>query len=172
MSNLPLHHKEILSVTEHNECSVSGNIVCTCGCDRFRIRYFGEQWDEHSFDIDEYQNKYACSVKAHCQSCSKEWLLYDFAKHGYNGLICDDGISVSDSELTEFIYGDEHYFTISMTVEYDDEEQFTEEILNDPPNGMSFTPDDRFNIWSWIVINLKCAESGKKLNSFVDSELA
>ncbi len=59
-----------------------------------------------------------------------------------------------------------------MTIEFDDEEQFNEEILNDPPDGMNFTPDDRFNIWSWLVIKLKCAESGKELNGFIDNELA
>lgn len=37
---------------------------------------------------------------------------------------------------------------------------------------MSFVPDDRVNIWSWVVINLKCAKSGKVLKDFVNIELA
>ena len=47
-----------------------------------------------------------------------------------------------------------------------------EEVVNNPLDDMRFTPDDRFNIWSWIVIDLRCAKSGKELKGFVDDELA
>lgn len=59
-----------------------------------------------------------------------------------------------------------------MSIEFDDVEQFTEEVIENPPDGMSFTADDRVNIWSWVIINLKCSDSGKKLKDFVNCELA
>lgn len=61
---------------------------------------------------------------------------------------------------------------MKISIEFNDEEQFVEEVVNLPPEGMSFAPDDHVNIWSWVVIDLKCAKSGKMLKGFVDIELA
>lgn len=170
---IPKHLEKILRVNEYNDLgTLSGQIVCECGCETFGIKYFGEVFCPGCIGMGEYNGKYAHIVKAVCRECGKEWLLYDFAKHGYDGLICRDGISVPDEKLIDAVADNEKDFQIQMSIEFDDEEQFTEEVVEDPPEGMSFSPDDRVNIWSWIVIDLKCAESGKMLEGFVDSELA
>ena len=166
----PRHLKEIFHPTGRD--GTEGDIVCTCGCKTFGIRYYGEGYPPHCIGVNEYGGKYALTVHAVCCACGKEWELFDFAKHGYDGLICGDGISVPDEELTDAVAGDERDFEVNISFEIDDEEQFEEEIVNDPPDGMSFTPDDRVNIWSWVVIDLKCAQSGKELKGFVNSELA
>ena len=151
---IPKHLEKILRVSEYDDLgSLSGQIVCECGSETFGIKYFGEVFCPGCIGMSEYNGKYAHTVKAVCRECGKEWLLYDFAKHGYDGLICRDGISVPDEELIDAAADNERDF-------------------EDPPAGMSFSPDDRVNIWSWIVIDLKCAESGKTLDGFVDSELA
>lgn len=87
-------------------------------------------------------------------------------------MICGDGVSVPDKELITAVADDERCFEIEMSVEFDDEEQFAEEVVEDPPEDMSFLPDDRFDIWSWLVINLKCSESGREIKDFVNIELA
>lgn len=172
MDKLPAHLEKILNVTERGDTYMSGQIVCECGCKAFGIRYFGEGYPPHCIGVNEYSGKYALVVKAVCRECGKEHLLFDFAKHGYDGFINEDGVSVPDDELIDASANDERDFEVNMSIEFDDEEQFVEEIVNDPPEGMNFTSDDRLNIWSWVVIDLKCAKSGKVLNGFVDSELA
>lgn len=172
MEKLPAHLERILNVVGRGDTYMSGRIVCECGCETFGIRYFGEVYRSGGIGINEYGGKYALTVKAVCRGCGKEWELFDFAKHDYEGLICGDGISVPDEELIDAVAGNEREFKIKMSIEYDDMEQFAREVLGDPPNGMWFSPDDRVNIWNRVVIDLKCAQSGKKLNGFVDSELA
>lgn len=172
MNKLPAHLENILHVTERGDTDMSGQIVCECGCKAFGIRYFGESYPPHCIGVNEYDGKYALTVRAVCRECGKEWELFDFAKHGYDGVFGGDIVSVPDKERIEAAAGDERDFEIGLSIEFDDEEQFVEEVVNDPPEGMFFTPDDRVNIWSWVVINLKCSKSGKELKGFVDSELA
>lgn len=172
MNTLPSHLKKILHVTESSETTLEGQIICECGCKTFGIRYFGESYPPHCIGVNEYGGKYALTVKASCRGCGKEWELFDYAKHGYDGLFCGDGVSVPESELIEAAADDERDFEIKMSFEFDDEEQFIEEVVNNPLDDLIFTPDDRANIWSWVVIDLKCAKSGKELKDFVNSELA
>lgn len=170
---IPKHLEKILRVSEYDDRgTMSGKIVCECGCKTFGIKYFGEVFKPGCIGMAKCDGKYAHIVKAVCRGCGKTWDLYDFAKHGYDGLICGDGISVPESELVDAVADGEHDFEVKMSIEFDDEEQFTEEVVENPPDGMSFVLNDRVNIWSWIVISLKCSKSGKELEDFVNSELA
>lgn len=170
----PKHLKEIFHPV--NDDNTEGEIICSCGCRNFKIEYFGERLNSENDDcpiipVDEFNGKYALVVKAICENCGERWLLFDFAKHGYDGLICGDGVSVDDSMLKAFANDQEDTFQIKMMIEVDSEEQFLEEIVNDPPENMTFTPDDRYDIWSWVVIELKGTKSGEIIN-LVDEELA
>lgn len=172
MDMLPTHLEKILRVTEQSETTLDGQIVCECGCKTFGIRYFGEGYPPHCVGINKYGEKYALNVRAVCRKCTKEWELFDYSKHAYDGLFGGDGVSVPDEELIEAAAGDERDFEVKMSIEFDDEEQFLEEVVNEPLDDLRITPEDRLNIWSWVVIDLKCAKSGKELRGFVDSELA
>ncbi len=165
----PKHLEKIYHPTD-TEC-LEGNIICECGCKSFRIKFFGEEYDKQ-ISIDQIGEKYAQSVKANCICCGTEYLLYDFAQHGYDGLICEDGVIVPDENLKLLKIDDDDIFEIQMQIEVDDEEQFLEEIVNFPPLNNRFTLDDRMNIWSWVVINLNGVKSGKKYTGWVDVELA
>lgn len=171
---IPKHLEKMLRVSEYDDRgTLTGNIVCECGCKTFGIRYFGENYPPHCVGVQAVEdNRYALVVKASCRNCGREFELFDFAEHAYDGFICGDGVSVPDSELVDAAADDERDFEVEMSIEFDDEEQFTEEMIENPPDGMSFTADNRVNIWSWVVINLKCSESGKKLKDFVNCELA
>ena len=172
MDKLPSHLDKVLKVTERGDTFMSGQIVCECGCGTFGIRYFGEGYPPHCIGVNEYNGKYALIVRAVCRVCGKDRELFDYAKHAYDGIFAGDGVSVPDEELVDATAGDERDFEIKLSIEFDDEEQFVEDVVDNPLDDMSFTPEDRLNIWSWIVIDLKCAQSGKELNGFVDSELA
>lgn len=165
----PKHLEKIYHPTD-NEC-LEGNIICECGCKTFGIMLFGEVLGKQ-IGIEEYQEKYAQTVKAKCNRCGKEYLLYDFARHGYDGLLCEDGVIVPDEMLKPLTIGEDDSFEIQMQIEVDDEEQFLEEVVNYPPLNNRFSLDDRMSIWSWVVINLTGAKSGRKYSGWVDEELA
>lgn len=171
----PRHLEKIYYSTD--EKGMEGQIVCQCGCRAFKIRYFGEFYDKSKMSITKCgnnENKYRQAVRAVCADCGTDYLLYDFALHGYDGLICEDGIVVPDEMLDDFITETDNSFEIKMFLEYDDEEQFFEEIVNDEDlqKDFNFTMDDRANIWSWVVIELKGVQSGKTYKDFVNQELA
>lgn len=171
MKKLPKHLEKIFNVTEREDTYLTGKIVCECGCETFGVRYFGEQYPPHCVSVKKVGDRYALVLKAVCRECGKEYEIYDFSKHAYDGLICGDGVSVSDDGLVDARADDERDFGIEMSIEFNDEEQFTEEVVDEPLEGMNFKPDDRFNIWSWIVVWLICAKSGEKIE-FINDELA
>lgn len=131
-------------------------------------------FDKNKLAIGKYEEKYGQAVKAICRNCQKEYLLYDFALNGYDGLICEDGNTVPNEKLTEFTTETDNLFYIKMSLEYDDEEQFSEEILSDDDlqSKYNFTMDDRASIWTWVMIELRGVQSGFVYEDFVNEELA
>ena len=168
----PRHLEKIYYPTDDE--GTEGEIVCECGCRAFKIRCFGEFYDKNKMAINEYENKYVQAVRAVCADCGTDYLLYDFALHGYDGLICEEGIAVSDEVLEDFITETDHLFEIKIFLEYDDENQFLEEVVNDEylQKDFNFTMADRASIWSWVVIELKGLQSGIVYKDFVNQELA
>ena len=139
----PRHLERIYDPTDGE--GLEGNIVCECGCRAFKIRCFGEFFHKNKLAIKEYENRYGQAVRAVCADCGRDYLLYDFALHGYDGLICGDGIAVPG-----------------------------EEIVNDESlqEDFHFTMADRADIWSWVVIELRGVSSGIVYRDFVNEELA
>ena len=74
--------------------------------------------------------------------------------------------------LKALVIGEDDLFEIQMQIEVDDEEQFLEEVVNFPSLNNRFSLDDRMSVWSWVVINLTGAKSGRKYSGWVDEELA
>lgn len=170
MMGIPKHLKGIFHPTDTD--GTEGDIICECGCDTFGIRYFGENEVIGNIGLSKYNGKYALTVHTVCRNCGKEWEIFDFVKHGFDGVVNDDGNSVPESELIDAAAGEERDFKVKMSIELFDEDVFLEEFVEEPPEGMSFTPEDRFDIWSWVVIDLKCSKSGLELMDFVNIELA
>lgn len=95
--------------------------------------------------------------------------------HGYDGLICGEGMPVPDEMLDDFITETDHLFEIKMFLEYQGKEGFLEDVVNDTyllQEGVHFTVDDRVNVWDWVVIELKGLWSGLDYKDFVNEELA
>lgn len=168
----PRHLEKIYYPTDDE--GIEGEIVCECECRAFKIRCFGEFYDKNKMAINEYESKYGQAVRAVCANCGTDYLLYDFALHGYNGLICEEGMAVSDKILEDFITETDSLFEIKIFLEYDDEDQFLEEVVNDEylQKDFNFTMADRASIWSWVVIELKGIQSGIVYKDFVNEELA
>lgn len=104
-----------------------------------------------------------------------EKIYYPSDDEGMEGdIVCGDGIAVPDEMLDDFVTETDNLFEIKMFLEYDDEAQFLEEILDDEylQKEFGFTMADRASIWSWIVIELKGVPSGIVYKDFVNEELA
>ncbi|MCM1064849.1 MAG: hypothetical protein NC420_10345 [Eubacterium sp.] len=168
----PKHLAKIYHPTDDE--GMEGEILCECGCRAFQLRCFGEFYKKNQMAVNEYKGKYGQAVRAVCADCGTDWLLYDFALHSYDGLLCGDGIAVPDEMLEDFMTETDNLFEIKMSLEYDDEEQFREEVVEDElcQEEFHFTMADRADIWSWVVIELKGVRSGTVYKDFVNEELA
>lgn len=167
MKNTPTHLKEILKTIDGTD----GQIICTCGSRDFGVKYFGES--EGGMAVPKrYKDKYALVVNAVCGGCGKNWELFDFAKHGYDGLICGEGITVPADMTRLCPECGGSLFEVEMGIEIEDKQQFIEEVVEMPPEGMSFVPDDYVDIWDWVVIGLKCSCCGKTVENWVNAELS
>lgn len=168
----PKHLEKIFAPTDDE--GTEGEIVCTCGCRAFKIRCFGEFYDKNKMAIHAYEDKYGQAVRAVCAECGMDHLLYDFALHGYDGLLCTEGIAIPDESLKDFRTETDNLFEVKMFLEYDDEEQFFEEVVSDEYVQKEFhiTMADRASVWSWVVIELKGVCSGVIYRDFVNQELA
>lgn len=168
----PKHLEKIFH--PYDEKGLRGKIVCECGCGAFRLRCFGTLCRENRLSVRKCGDRYGQAVRAVCADCRAEHLLYDFALHGFDGRIGGEGIAASREMLADFVTETDRLFAIKMLLEYDDEEQFLEEIVNDEAlqREFHFTMADRANIWSWIVMELKGVQSGTVYKDFVNEELA
>lgn len=105
---------------------MEGEIVCPCGYHAFKTQCFGEFYHKNKMAICEYGNKkgkYGQAVRAVCAVCGTDYLLYDFALHSYDDLICKDGIAVPDEMLDDFITKTDTLFNIKISLKYDDDDE-------------------------------------------------
>lgn len=76
-----------VTVEDRGEIAVRGALKCSCGCDRFALKYFGKKGSIISPDIvkSRYDGEKRLVLAAQCKDCGKEILVYDSATDGYNG---------------------------------------------------------------------------------------
>ena len=100
MLPIPKHLKGVfVPIGEaNNEYFVKGAVRCLCGCENFSMSFFANV-EKGIPCVCEYKDDYALVVKIECNDCSNEYVIFDMSKHGWNGFVCHDGISVPDDEL-------------------------------------------------------------------------
>ena len=86
---VPHHLKNIFSVTRFKGNALDGKIVCECGCENFRVLYFGSEYKSGHIGCLKYKNNFALNVTGICVSCGKRHLLFDLAKHGFENFAED-----------------------------------------------------------------------------------
>lgn len=174
MYPVPRHLVKIFKPdTDHcDEHSLDGKIVCDCGCKEFYIKVFAELDDEQIPHVCSYEDDWALVIKVLCKDCKKEWILFDMSKHGYNGYVCQDGVTVPDSELKGYSCsgcGNET-FEIKVGIEVEDKEQFIEEVVECEPD--QFSEEDYVDAFDWIVIDTKCPRCGREEKDWISFETA
>lgn len=174
MLPIPRHLLKIFQVdpVRSNEHNLEGSICCSCGSKCFEIIIFADL-DKNNFPhVGKYEGDYALLIKAICKDCKREWLLFDMSKHGYDGYVCHDGITVPDSGLMQYACAEckGRYFEIIMGLEVEDKEQFIEEVVEEEPDH--FSEEDYVDAFNWITIDIKCLCCEKWMKGWLDFETA
>ncbi len=164
---IPRHLKGIFTVKDFERNSLDGKIVCECGCENFKVLYFGNEYKNGHIDCLKYKDGFAMNVTAVCVSCGKEHLLFDLAEHGFDGFINSNGIKIPDNELKEFNCC-KSGFNIEMQIETCDKENFAEDFTG----AEKFSAEDYVDAFNWLVINLECPNCKKTFRDFVNIELS
>lgn len=167
---VPKHLKGIIAVDEDHsdENNIAGKIVCTCGCERFGI--FHNNDAEYDSTLG-YGERDGLKVAVVCENCGQKHLLFDEAKHSYDGCVCGSCKSADDDSLEEMRCADCGLgaFNIRLAIEQEDRQQFIEEVVSDDPER--FSPDDCADIFDWITIYVGCPECGTE-NEWISLELS
>ena len=162
MLPIPKHLKDILvPMGEGNdEYCVSGVIRCLCGCESFRMKYFADVKEGIPY-ISVYKDNEALMIKTICNDCAKEYLIFDISKHGWNGFVCHDGLSVPDDELKPWQCPKcaNSNLNMGIAIESNGKQDFIEETgIGD--GKTDFSEDEWTEAFSSIGCELKCCGCG------------
>lgn len=172
MLPIPTHlEKSLIPMgNENNELHVDGIIRCSCGCESFHIKIYAGTENGYP-QVCRYEDGYAFVVKAVCMDCGNEHLIFDDSKHGWNGFVCRDGVSVPDDELKKWNCQkcgcDIHNIEIGIN------SQGKDDFINESgiaDGETEFNENDWINAFDWITIGLKCLNCGHDDENWVDYE--
>ncbi|MCL2102547.1 MAG: hypothetical protein FWH25_00750 [Syntrophorhabdaceae bacterium] len=172
MLPIPKHLKDILAPggDKNSENRVDGVIRCFCGCESFYMKIFADV-EEGYPQVCEYEDDYALMVKAVCKDCSKDYLLFDDSKHGWNGFVCHDGVTVSDDELKiwQCTECESDIHNVEIRIMSQGKQDFIEES-GIADGETDFLEDDWVEAFGWITIGLKCCGCGNNDEKWIDYE--
>ena len=110
-------------------------------------------------------------ITAKCSKCGDTELLFDQAKHGYDGFVCHSFRSADKNALKhvkcEKCGGE--IFSADISIEVEEKEQFIEECVNEYPE--EFSEEDFADAFGWFTLTAKCAKCGLN-NEVIDLELS
>jgi len=153
----------------YEDSMLHGELCCTCGERRFSVQIFALA-QENNVLVKVYEGQYTLYIMMRCAKCGKEWLIFDYTKHGYNALVCKNGVRIPDKLIEAWrcpeCRGD--IFTVKISIEPEDQEQFVEDVVNGENSDMS--ADDYINAFGWITIALTCEKCSHEMKRWVDLE--
>lgn len=173
MIPIPKHLKNILIVGEndYDENNLEGKIQCTCGCRDIKLKIYAEEHSNH-ISVNKYKGDYGLRIAGVCSSCQNTFDIFDMAKHGYDGFVCQNGKSVEDIDLKKYYCSGCKNDTVEVEIglELEDQQQFNEEVVYEEPD--KFKPEDYVEAFNWITISLRCSKCGKTIKDWVSFETA
>jgi len=167
---VPNHLKSILKVDEDlsDMHDLDGKIVCTCGCQKFRIMHNNDRKYDDSLN---YREQDGLKINAICSKCGKKHLLFDEATQGYGGFVCHDHKTADDKTLTGLKCKKcgADMFSVMIGIEAEDKEQFIEECVTEYPD--EFSLEDFIDSFDWITITVRCESCGN-VDEWISLELS
>ena len=170
MAEIPRYLREYFVLgKEMKNHGFEGSIRCTCGNQQFKVLYYGEEKKEY-IQVKPYQDYYGLHAACVCTKCNKTIELFDMARHGYNGFVCQEDPSAKEAEHSVYSCykcgGEE--FEITLGIIPGDREQFIEEVVSNEPDR--FTEDDYIEAFGDIWISLRCINCGKDIEDWLEME--
>ena len=155
---------------KNNEFRVDGVIRCSCGYECFHVKIYANTEKGYP-QVCKYQDGYALVIRVVCMDCGKEYLVFDDSKHGWNGFICRDGVTVPEDKLKSWncpkCSCDIHH--VEVGIRSQGKEDFIDEI--GIADGVTeFNESDWVNAFEWITIGLKCFNCGHDEEEWIDYE--
>ena len=172
MLPIPKHLKDILAPMGDANCEsrVNGVIRCLCGCECFHVKIFADIKKGYP-QVCEYKDNYALVIKTVCMDCTKEYLIFDKSKHGWDGFVCHDGVSVPDDELKSWqcpkCTSDIHNMEICIMSQ--GKQDFIDES-GIADGETEFSEDEWIEAFDWITIGLHCHGCGYSDEKWIDYE--
>ena len=172
MLPIPKHLKDILIPMGEENCEtrVHGVIRCSCGYEIFHVPIFANT--ENGFpQVCKHQDSYALVIKAMCKDCAKGYLIFDDSKHGWNGFVCNQGVTVADDELKQWqcpkCSCDIH--NIEICIMSQGRQDFIDKA-GIADGETEFSEDDWIEAFEWITIGLNCYGCGHSDERWIDYE--
>lgn len=156
---IPAHLKDYLTVDakKSNEKRLYASLKCGCGEDKFKI----EKSTNH------------CVVKAVCQKCQKEILVFDAREHGWDGYVCGlfRGEPSGPFEEAKCKQCQQNVFKADIVIFSKGKLDFIHNACQEPVEeaGRTFAEDEWVNAFANISIYLKCVHCNKK-QLYIDYE--
>lgn len=158
MFPIPKHLTEILKpVGNHNnQFEVTGEIICDCGFQSFALKIVGNssEYDKHKeIWLKEIKGQYYLIVKAKCNNCQKEHLIFDDGFHGWNGFVCSmnaKDLPRPEAEVWKCNKCDATNHSLTVNIQSRGQEDFIENV------GHDFDHGDWIEAFGWITIKIVC----------------
>ena len=162
---IPAHIKEVFRAAKgsNSELEVSGEIICSCGKDRFIVTVFR---DDGNID--------GSYLSAQCSECNKEFLIFDSNIHGWDGFVCKLQIERDENEKPALWKCEKcggNGFRLHLKLSSRGKQDFVDSTKDEIANGV-FNEDDWVNAFDWIIIDITCAHCGYHTSGFIDCETA
>ncbi len=169
----PNHLKTIFVPDEeckHNDI-LAGMLQCPCGCTEHRLMYPGQTHEYRGATrpcTAEVHGEFFFIVKAVCEECKAEHLVFDKHFHGWDGLMCHDE---RESQLPrpplvpwECLSCHSLSHEILIRIALVPKDDFIEQSYGE--FGEERWPD----AFEWIWISIECCRCGLKTEDWVDYE--
>ncbi|MBN9386225.1 MAG: hypothetical protein J0H74_36035 [Chitinophagaceae bacterium] len=170
---IPRHLKDILKPTgdKNNEFNVTGEIVCDCGSGSFKLKLVGDTSfyvNQRVIKVIGIDGDYFLIVKAACNQCGKEHLIFDAHLHGWNGFVCGRGEEIPERPVSEDWHCNkcgktDHLMQVSIQSQGQDD--FIEEAGEE-----DFDKDDWVDAFGWITIMVECNACKEKNKEWISYE--
>ena len=170
MLPIPKHLKNILKPIGkgNNEFEVTGKIVCDCGSEKFTIAIVADEIDNVIKTI-EIDDSFFLIVKAKCNDCSKEHLIFDNTYHGYDGFVCGLGGSKNlprpDTKNWACNKCQKTNHSLIVMINSQGKKDFVEVCENG-----KFNIEDWVEAFGWITIKVICNSCGEVNDEWISYE--
>jgi len=170
---LPKHLKNILIPIGNinSEFQLIGKIVCGCGSEKFTIELVGDDSNyqkDNVIKVAEIDENYFLIIKAKCNSCNKENLIFDDDYHGWNGFVCGENFRHLPRPDTAYWCCNKCQNTNhSMIIRIESHGQ--DDFIEETEEG-DFDMEDWVEAFSWITIKVICNSCGETNNEWISYE--